>query len=60
MKNRNQKQLVIIAILFIVIATGVAYAALSTNLNVTVNKITQSSQTWDVNGKKLWSCIYFI
>ena len=48
MKNKRQKQLVIIAVLFIILGTGIAYAALSTTLTITANKITQNSLSWNV------------
>ena len=48
MKDKRQKQLVIIAVLFIILGTGIAYAALSTTLTITANKITQNSLSWNV------------
>lgn len=48
LQNENLKFLLLIAVVLIA-GVGVAYAALSTTLNVTFNKITQNALTWDVH-----------
>lgn len=48
MKNRRQKQLIVIAILFVVLGIGIAYAALQTTLNISFNSITQNQLTWNI------------
>ena len=48
MKNRSQKQLIIIAVLFVVLGIGIAYAALQTTLNISFNNITQNQLTWNI------------
>lgn len=51
-KSKNENLYVIIAILVIVVVgLSVAYAALSTTLNITINKVTQNPLTWDVHFK---------
>ena len=52
-KKKNESLYVVIAILTIaVIGLSVGYAALSATLNITINKVTQSSITWNVQFKE--------
>lgn len=48
-KSNGKKLLPVVYVMVIILAgISVAYAALSTTLNVTTNKITQSALSWDV------------
>ena len=49
-KRNNQKKLfsIVGAILLVLAGITIAYAALSATLNITINKVTQNAQTWNV------------
>ena len=48
MKSRTGLINILVAVIILIIGITVAYAALSTELNITTNKITQSALTWNV------------
>ncbi len=48
MRNRNNLTFTLVALLVVVVGLSVAYAALSTTLNVTVNKVTENALTWNI------------
>ena len=45
--NRNIKFMILVAAI-LVTSVGIAYALLSTTLNVTISSVTQSAMTWDI------------
>lgn len=47
LQNRNIKFLLLLAV-FLMVGVGVAYAALSTTLDITFNTVTQNALTWNV------------
>ena len=50
MKEAKKRQMVIIALVIVLVGMGIAYAAMSATLNITVNKITeQAIGPWDVH-----------
>ena len=48
MKNRTTLLTIIATLVVVIVGITIAYAALSTTLNITTNKITQSALTWNV------------
>lgn len=48
MRNRQRLTFTMVALLVVVVGLSVAYAALSTTLNITANKVTQNALSWAV------------
>lgn len=51
MKNTKRYKIIVLVLIFIVILMSVAYAVLSTTLNVNFGNVTQTVQTWNVGFK---------
>ena len=47
-REKEKLQLILIAAFILVAGIGIAYAALSTTLTITMNKVTQNALTWNV------------
>lgn len=56
MKNQQKLTFMMVAFLVVIVGLSVAYAALSTTLNITVNKVTENALTWDVAWKASSPC----
>lgn len=48
MKNKKKIYFVLVLLLFCVLGLSIAYAALSTTLNINFGNVTQSQQTWNI------------
>lgn len=48
MKNRQRLSVALVALFVVVIGLSVAYAALSTTLNITVNNVSVNNLTWSI------------
>jgi len=47
-RNKKRVMTIIIVLAILIVFTSIAFAALSTTLNITMNKVTQSAQTWNI------------
>ncbi len=57
MKNQQKLTFMMVAFLVVIVGLSVAYAALSTTLNITVNKVTENALTWDVAWATTSTCV---